>query len=229
MASAEPVTDHRTIREWAEARGAKPACVRGAGGKGDTGMIRLDFPGYSGGDSLEPISWDEWFKAFDENKLALQLLNEHDLISETSFVLGFPHETPERVKETLALAKEYDPDFAHFLAIAPWPYAAMWKDLEPHVVSRDWRRYNLIDPVVKPIAMSLRDIDDAIIDCYRKFYFSKGTQLLAMKPGFRREYVFKSMKLIMQSSFVKKKMLGRAMPEEVKTLLAALGRQSAAG
>lgn len=71
MASAEPVTDHRTIREWAEARGAKPACVRGTGGKGDTGMIRLDFPGYSGGDSLEPISWDEWFKAFDENKLAL--------------------------------------------------------------------------------------------------------------------------------------------------------------
>lgn len=34
-------------------------------------MIRLDFPGYSGGDSLQPISWDEWFKSFDENDLAL--------------------------------------------------------------------------------------------------------------------------------------------------------------
>ena len=34
-------------------------------------MIRLDFPGYSGGSSLEDISWDEWFKAFDENQLAL--------------------------------------------------------------------------------------------------------------------------------------------------------------
>jgi anaerobic magnesium-protoporphyrin IX monomethyl ester cyclase len=163
----------------------------------------------------------------DENKLALQLLSEHDLVSETSFVLGFPHETPEKIERTLALAKEYDPDFAHFLAIAPWPYAAMWKDLEPYVVSHDWRRYNLIDPVVKPTAMTIREIDDAIIDCYRKFYFSKGKQLLAMRPGFRREYVFRSMKLIMQSSFVKKKMLGRAMPEEVKSLLAALGRQVA--
>jgi anaerobic magnesium-protoporphyrin IX monomethyl ester cyclase len=165
----------------------------------------------------------------DENKLALQLLSDHDLISETSFVLGFPHETPAHVKETLALAKEYDPDFAHFLAIAPWPYASMWKDLEPHVVSRDWRRYNLIDPVVKPVAMTIREVDDAIVDCYRKFYFEKGTQLLRMKPGFRRDYVYRSMKLIMQSSFVKKKMLGRAMPEEVRNLLAALGRQSAAG
>ena len=165
----------------------------------------------------------------DENKLALQLLSEHDLVSETSFVLGFPHETPAHVKETLALAKEYDPDFAHFLAIAPWPYASMWKDLEPHVVSKDWRRYNLIDPVVKPTAMTIREVDDAIIDCYRKFYFEKGRQLLSMRPGFRKDYVFRSMKLIMQSSFVKKKMLGRAMPEEVRNLLAVLGRQAAAG
>jgi hypothetical protein len=76
MASAEPVTDHRRIREWAEERGAKPACVKGTGGKNDTGMIRLDFPGYSGGDSLQEISWDEWFEAFDDNKLALLIQEE---------------------------------------------------------------------------------------------------------------------------------------------------------
>jgi hypothetical protein len=76
MASAEPVTDHRRIREWAETRGAKPACVKGTGGKQDTGMIRLDFPGYSGEESLQAISWDEWFKAFDDNGLALLIQEE---------------------------------------------------------------------------------------------------------------------------------------------------------
>ncbi len=155
----------------------------------------------------------------DEGRLALELLSEHDLVSETSFVLGFPNETPEHVKETLALAKSYDPDFAHFLAIAPWPYAEMWKDLEPHVTTRDYRRYNLIDPVVKPVAMTLRQIDDAIVDCYRSFYMDKARRLLAMPPGFRKDYVFRSMKLIMGSSFVRKKMLGRAMPEEMRALL----------
>jgi ferritin-like metal-binding protein YciE len=64
-------TDHEQIRQWAEERGAKPACVRGTGGKGDTGMIRLDFPGYSGRESLEEISWDDWFDKFDEQGLAL--------------------------------------------------------------------------------------------------------------------------------------------------------------
>ncbi len=76
MASAEPITDHRRIREWAEARGARPARVKGTGGKGDIGMVRLDFPGYSGEETLEPISWEEWFKAFEENKLALLVQEE---------------------------------------------------------------------------------------------------------------------------------------------------------
>jgi ferritin-like metal-binding protein YciE len=69
--SAEPLTDHERIREWAEERGGTPACVRGTGGKGDIGMLRIDFPGYSGEDSLEPISWDDWFEKFDERGLAL--------------------------------------------------------------------------------------------------------------------------------------------------------------
>jgi hypothetical protein len=71
MASAHPLTDHDEIRKWAEERKASPSCVKGTGGKDDTGMIRLDFPGYSGKDSLQEISWDEWFQKFDENGLAL--------------------------------------------------------------------------------------------------------------------------------------------------------------
>jgi hypothetical protein len=34
-------------------------------------MLRLDFPGYSGADSLQEISWDEWFEKFDDQGLAL--------------------------------------------------------------------------------------------------------------------------------------------------------------
>lgn len=70
-AKATATTDHEEIRRWAEERGATPACVRGTGGKGDIGMLRLDFPGYSGAESLEPIEWNQWFEKFDERGLAL--------------------------------------------------------------------------------------------------------------------------------------------------------------
>jgi hypothetical protein len=73
MASDGGTTDHDEIRRWAEERGAQPSRVarRGSDGAGrDAGIIRLDLPGYTGAGALEPITWDEWFRAFDENGLA---------------------------------------------------------------------------------------------------------------------------------------------------------------
>ena len=58
------------IRQWAGQWGAA-GLFRGTGGKGDIGMLRLDFPGYSGEDSLEPIEWDEWVGKFEERGLGL--------------------------------------------------------------------------------------------------------------------------------------------------------------
>lgn len=70
-AQSHTTTDHDEIRRWAESRGAAPACVKGTGGPHDIGMLRLDFPGYGEEDALQHISWDDWFKKFDERSLAL--------------------------------------------------------------------------------------------------------------------------------------------------------------
>ena len=75
-ASSRVLTDTDEIRQWAEERGAKPACVIGTGGNEDVGMIRLDFPGYSGEGSLEEISWDDWAQKFEDSNLALLVQNE---------------------------------------------------------------------------------------------------------------------------------------------------------
>ncbi|HWD98747.1 MAG TPA: DUF892 family protein [Bryobacteraceae bacterium] len=66
-------TDHDEIRRWAEERGGKPACVQGTGGKGDIGMLRLEFPGKPNAkdSKLQPISWDDFFGKFDERGLAM--------------------------------------------------------------------------------------------------------------------------------------------------------------
>jgi hypothetical protein len=69
--SGHPTTDHEEIRRWAEKHGGQPARVKGTGDGDDVGMIRIDFPGYSGEGKLEPISWEEWFEKFEEKKLAL--------------------------------------------------------------------------------------------------------------------------------------------------------------
>lgn len=69
--------DHEEIKRWAEERGGKPAVVRDTEGQGQgVGVLRINFPGYSGDDSLEEISWDEWFKTFDEKNLSFLYQDE---------------------------------------------------------------------------------------------------------------------------------------------------------
>jgi hypothetical protein len=63
--------DHEEIRRWAEERGGKPSHVKRTGSGDDIGILRIDFPGYSGADTLEEISWDQWFDKFDERNLGL--------------------------------------------------------------------------------------------------------------------------------------------------------------
>jgi hypothetical protein len=67
---SKTTTDHETIRKWAEARGGKPATVKNTAREGEAGLLRINFPGYKGEGTLEDISWDEFFRKFDEKKLA---------------------------------------------------------------------------------------------------------------------------------------------------------------
>lgn len=65
MSSSDTTTDHEAIRKWAEARGGSPAVIR-TDGKG--GVLRIDFGEKE--EEFDEIDWDEFFKIFDQNKLA---------------------------------------------------------------------------------------------------------------------------------------------------------------
>ena len=83
--ASRSTTDHKTIRAWVEERGGKPAAVKGTGGKEDTGILRIDFPGVGDEASLEEISWDDFFEKFEEKKLAFLYQEEMKSGSESRF------------------------------------------------------------------------------------------------------------------------------------------------
>ena len=62
-------SDHDEIRAWVDKRGGTPATVKGTENDKNAGLLRIDFPGYSGKDSLEAISWEDFFQKFDESNL----------------------------------------------------------------------------------------------------------------------------------------------------------------
>src|SRR3954449_12420912 len=67
---AKTTIDHATIQKWVEQRGGHPAHVKATGSSTDPGVLRIDFPGFSGEGKLEQIEWDQFFDSFDSNELA---------------------------------------------------------------------------------------------------------------------------------------------------------------
>ncbi len=68
MARAQATTDHEKIRQWAEHRGGHPATVKATEKGHEPGILRLDFDPPD--DSLEQISWDDFFEKFEDADLA---------------------------------------------------------------------------------------------------------------------------------------------------------------
>lgn len=69
-AESKKTTDHETIKQWVEERGGYPATVKSTKAGGEPGVLRIDFPGYSGEESLERIAWEDFFGKFEESNLA---------------------------------------------------------------------------------------------------------------------------------------------------------------
>ena len=72
MSDSKITTDHNEIRRWVEERGGHPAKVKGTsrGVESGAGLLRIDYPGYSGEDTLEEITWEQFFEQFEKTGLA---------------------------------------------------------------------------------------------------------------------------------------------------------------
>ncbi len=158
-----------------------------------------------------------------QSKQAIDLINGADIVSETSFVLGMPDDTPESIAETVELAKHYNPDMGFFLAIAPWPYAELYAELEPYVATRDYRKYNLVEPVLKPKNMTMEELERELGKASQKFYMHKFQNLHQLSP-WKQEFMLSVLDIFINHSYLAGQMKaamkeGKEMPEEVKKLL----------
>jgi hypothetical protein len=91
---AHRTRDHDTIRQWAEKRAGRPAMVEG------TQILRIHFddPDGSRDENLVPVSWDEFFRVFDERGLEF-LYQEHTHDGHISRFNKFVHAGTDREQD----------------------------------------------------------------------------------------------------------------------------------
>lgn len=168
-----------------------------------------------------------------QSKQAIDIINNADIVSETSFVLGMPDDTPESIAHTIELAKHYNPDMAFFLAIAPWPYAELYPQLEEFVFTKDYSKYNLVEPVIKPKNMTMEELELELGRASQKFFMHKFQNLHQLTP-WKQEFMISVLDILINHSYLAGQMKaamreGKQMPEEVKALMRSVKEHSTGG
>jgi hypothetical protein len=96
MSTAKTTRNHEEIRKWVEKRGGHPAVVGATESRDDRGggLLRIDYdePGGNDDTRLRRISWDEFFKIFDNNDLAFL----HDPAADSRFSKFVANATADR-------------------------------------------------------------------------------------------------------------------------------------
>jgi magnesium-protoporphyrin IX monomethyl ester (oxidative) cyclase len=102
-----------------------------------------------------------------------------------SFILGFPWETVDDMKQTAELAVELGPDYAQFTALTPYPGTPLWDFAVKNnlIVDTNWEHYTTVRPVIRGFNFTAEQLGRALIYAYRKFYLRLGFMWQEMRAG----------------------------------------------
>ncbi len=176
----------------------------------DAGIIHV----YVGAESSSDEMLDSLNKGTDVamNKRALDLLREVDIMTEASFMIGFPNETWESIEKTAAEAVRLNPDIAVFPVITPMPFTPLFEEMKDRIRVFDYSKYNLMTPIVEPYEMSLDDVYRALAKCYMTFYSQKMREVADLEDGFKRRYMMSAFEQMMKDYGEQFDFLGEGMP-----------------
>ncbi|PXW72772.1 anaerobic Mg-protoporphyrin IX monomethyl ester oxidative cyclase [Loktanella sp. PT4BL] len=140
----------------------------------------------------------------EENKEAIRLLREADILVEAQFIVGLDNETPETLNETYKMAWDWQPDLANWAMYTPWPFTPLFQELKDQVEVFDFSRYNFVTPIMKPAAMTRGELLDGVMNNYRRFYMKKALFHYPWRgTGFRRRYLLGCLKAFMKAGFAR--------------------------
>jgi len=140
----------------------------------------------------------------EENKEAIRLLREADILVEAQFIVGLDNETPETLNETYKMAWDWQPDLANWAMYTPWPFTPLFQELKDKVEVFDFSRYNFVTPIMKPKAMERGELLDGVMNNYRRFYMKKALFHYPWRgTGFRRRYLLGCLKAFMKAGFAR--------------------------
>ena len=139
---------------------------------------------FIGIESIDEESLKEMRKGITFNKVleAIKILHRHNIIIIGNLIIGVNlYDTEEDIKRQIKIMKNVDVDIISFVLLTPFPGSDTLKELDEKglVISKDWSRYTVMDPVIKTHELSPKELYELLYLSFRELkYLNNPRKLL---------------------------------------------------
>jgi len=150
---------------------------------------------FIGIESVNEESLKEMRKGFSFNKVlsALKILHQNNIIVIGNLIIGVDlNSTEEDIKKEIQYMKTVDVDIVSYVILTPFPGSDTLKELEAEglVISKDWSKYTVFDPVIKTHELSPKKLHELLYYSFRELKYVNKPKGLASRAIKRRGYLF---------------------------------------
>ena len=156
-----------------------------------------------GTEAAAQLNLDRFVKetTIEQNKRAIQLLQQNGIVTEAQFIVGLENETRETLEETYQMVMDWGADMANWSMYTPWPFSDMFAEMGDKVEVFDYSKYNFVSPIMKPDNIDRAELLDGVMANYRRFYMRRMFfQYPWVKDPFRRRYLIGCIKAFLKSA-----------------------------
>lgn len=135
----------------------------------------------------------------EEYARRVEVLHQHGIQVNGSFVLGFDHDGPEVFEKTITWIEANRLECATFHILTPYPGTPLFAQMEAEgrLLHRDWTLYDTGHVVFRPRLMSPEQLAQGYAWCYRRLFSHRSiwrrrpTEFSAVLPYLAMSYLYK--------------------------------------
>lgn len=150
---------------------------------------------FIGIESVNEESLKDMRKGFSFNIVlsALKILHQYNIIVIGNLIIGIDLDsTEEDVKKEIQFMKTIDIDIVSYVILTPFPGSDTLKELDAEglVISKDWSKYTVFDPVIKTHQLSPKQMHELLYYSFRELKYVNKPKGLASRVIKTRGFSF---------------------------------------
>ena len=128
----------------------------------------------TGLETHDPKLLEQYQKGVDveTGKTAIALLKEHDILAQTTAIIGDCSESHETLEAFREWIEEVDPDIAVFMTMTPFPGTPMYEEAlaKGWIQEAQWDQFDMIHATMPTEYLSRQEVQKELYKTYRAFY-----------------------------------------------------------